>query len=266
MMLDMMEIDSLCDVGGGVGLWVSEFLKIKGDGIGLENVRCLDGDYVKENQLLIPSECFIPTDLENRISMSGRRFDLAMSLEVAEHLSPERADSFVEDLVNLSDTILFSAAVPGQGGTHHVNEQHMAYWTVKFGEHGYVPFDVIRPEIQDNMDIPFWYRQNIIVFAKKGTKNYDTFSGRANGVLVHTVNDELYGRYTSLCTELEKENASLRETIDQITEENRMYRDTNQSLRDDVDRISQELSMITSGSTYKAYAWLKKHIFSKIKK
>ena len=52
-----------------------------------------------------------------------RRFDLALSLEVAEHLPPECGSEFVQTLTDLSSVILFSAAIPFQGGTDHLNEQ-----------------------------------------------------------------------------------------------------------------------------------------------
>lgn len=81
----------------------------------------MDGDYVPNEMLFISSKAFIPTDLSKRILIK-KRFDIVSTLEVAEHLPKERGESFVEDLTRLSDVILFSAAIPGQGGTNHVNE------------------------------------------------------------------------------------------------------------------------------------------------
>ena len=66
----------------------------------------------------------------------GRRFDLVNCLEVAEHLDASRADSFVDDLCALGDVVVFSAAIPGQGGTHHVNEQFQSYWQERFRRNG----------------------------------------------------------------------------------------------------------------------------------
>ena len=168
------DIESVCDVGGGAGVWIGNFLKIKG--VKEEDdadVLCIDGDYIKEDMLQMPSKYFRTANLEERIDLEGRRFDLAMTLEVAEHLSPKRADSFVEDLTRLSDVVLFSAAIEGQGGIHHVNEQYMPYWVEKFGNHGYRPFDLIRPEIQFCTDIPWYYRQNMIVFVNEKSEYYD---------------------------------------------------------------------------------------------
>jgi hypothetical protein len=94
-----------------------------------------------------------------------------MSLETAEHLEPESAEAFVECLTCLSNIVLFSAAVPGQGGTGHINEQWTAYWVKLFADRGYVGADVIRPRIWEDQRIPFWYRQNTILFQERNVDN-----------------------------------------------------------------------------------------------
>ncbi|MBR1646203.1 MAG: methyltransferase domain-containing protein [Selenomonadaceae bacterium] len=150
---------SVVDVGCGVGTWLAVWQKH-----GTE-IYGVDGDYVDRSQLFIDEKFFHPADLENRLKLK-RRFDLAMSLEVAEHLSPERADSFVEDLTRLSDLILFSAAIPAQGGTNHVNEQWPSYWAQKFLQFGYIGIDCLRPKIWTNDAIEISRRQNIFIYAK----------------------------------------------------------------------------------------------------
>ncbi len=270
-MLELMEIDSLCDIGGGVGLWTSGFIELKGEKANLDAIRCLDGTYIDESQLLIPRECFIPTDLEGEISLPGRRFDLVVSLEVAEHLSPERADSFVKDITELGDTVMFSAAVPGQGGTNHINEQYMGYWTDRFARYGYDPFDIVRPRIQDNPDVPFWYRQNIIVFAKKGTRWHTVFSEMVNAPMLHAISEDLYGRTlgymqtfenerdearvdnSNLCSRIE---ASDREISELRAIEERLNREVSELYRN-VSDLSGELDMIKSRRTYKMGAWIR---------
>ena len=151
---------SVVDIGCGVGTWLAVWHKNLG-----ADVYGLDGDYVDRAQLFINEKDFRPANLEERITLE-RRFDLAMTLEVAEHLSPARADSFVEDLTKLSDVILFSAAIPAQGGTNHVNEQWQSYWAQKFSRFGYVAIDCIRPEIWNDQDIAWWYRQNMILYVR----------------------------------------------------------------------------------------------------
>lgn len=151
---------TVVDVGCGVGTWLAVWQKNFG-----AEVYGIDGDYVDRSQLFIDAENFHPANLEERITLN-RRFDLVMTLEVAEHLTPARADSFVEDLTRLSDVILFSAAIPAQGGTNHVNEQWQSYWAQKFLRLGYVVVDCIRPQIWTRDDVDFCYTQNILLYAK----------------------------------------------------------------------------------------------------
>lgn len=90
---------------------------------------------------------------------SDRLFDLVMSLEVAEHLDAKYAETFVDSLTNFGPVILFSAAVPFQGGEHHVNEQWPSYWEELFAKKGYVAVDAIRKHIWQNPEVEWWYAQ-----------------------------------------------------------------------------------------------------------
>ncbi len=152
---------SIVDVGCGVGTWLAASVEL-----GVSDIVGLDGDYVDKSQLQIPAESFRPVDLTESPEQ-GRRFDLAMTLEVAEHLPPEAADGFVEFLVSLSDCVLFSAAVPGQGGVDHLNEQWPSYWAQRFLNHGYVALDPIRPMVWQNPNVERFYSQNAFLYIKK---------------------------------------------------------------------------------------------------
>ena len=151
---------SVVDIGCGIGSWIAMWKKLFG-----AKVCGIDGDYVDHTQLLIDEEEFYPANLEGGWTESlDKKFDLVESLEVAEHLSPSRADSFVEDLTKLGDVILFSAAIVGQGGTNHVNEQMQSYWAKKFLRLGYVGVDCIRPKVWDSAYLPPWRKQNTIIY------------------------------------------------------------------------------------------------------
>lgn len=153
-------VGSAIDVGCGVGTWLS-VLQEKG----IEDVFGVDGPWVDQHYLQIPKEKFLKQDLNN-LKLPQRKFDLAISLEVAEHLSPEKASFFVEQLSYTSDIILFSAAVPFQGGNQHKNEQWPGYWCGLFKKFDFEVRDVIRPIIWDDKDIPVWYRQNSLLFVR----------------------------------------------------------------------------------------------------
>ncbi len=150
---------SVLDVGCGTGAFLKTFADC-----GIEDLLGVDGDYVSRDQLLVEPDRFIGHDLARPLDL-GRSFDLVISLEVAEHLPEAHAEQFVENLCRHGSAILFSAAVPQQGGRNHVNEQWPSYWAEKFARRGMQALDVIRPIIWNDRDIECWYRQNCIIFA-----------------------------------------------------------------------------------------------------
>jgi SAM-dependent methyltransferase len=150
---------SVLDVGCGVGTWLAEWA-----GQGVDDIIGVDGDYVDPTALRIPADSFLSRDLERPLDL-GRRFDLVSTLEVAEHISPAHSSDFIESLVRHGDVVLFSAAIPGQGGTNHINEQWPSYWADLFAAHHYQPIDAIRSVIWQDSEVSFWYRQNMLIFA-----------------------------------------------------------------------------------------------------
>ena len=151
---------SVVDVGCGQGAWLETFARQ-----GVTDFFGVDGDYVLGSGLLIPSDKFRPADLSKPLHLP-RTFDLAVSLEVAEHLPPEAAEAFVESLTALAPYVLFSAAIPGQGGTDHLNEQWPDYWAGLFERRGFLPMDCIRPKLWDSPQVSFWYAQNTILYVR----------------------------------------------------------------------------------------------------
>ena len=153
---------SVVDVGCATGAWLSAFLEH-----GVKTIVGLDGTYVDSTALLIPSQCFMATDLTKPFSLPNQ-YDLALSLEVAEHLSANSAQGFVRSLCQLAPVILFSAALPGQGGVHHVNEQWPEYWRALFAEHDFRMFDPFRPILWLDGRVASHYRQNMFLFIQNG--------------------------------------------------------------------------------------------------
>jgi len=148
---------SLIDVGCGSGSWVRTAKEL-----GATRAVGIDGNYVESSTLVIPAGDFVAHDLSQPLP-HFERFDLALNLEVAEHLPEERADSLIADLCQLSDVVLFSAAIPGQGGVNHVNEQWPSYWVERFDRHGYTCIDLVRPQVWEDPTVEIWYRQNTFV-------------------------------------------------------------------------------------------------------
>ena len=158
-LLPEIRIGSLLDVGAGHGAWAAEWLAA-----GVKTVLAVDGDYVRRDQLAVPKKNFRAHDLATPLDLK-KRFDLVQTLEVAEHLPDAKADLFVDNLTRHGDVILFSAAVPHQGGEHHVNEQPPEYWRKKFAARGYQAFDFLRPRLRDRTEVMPWYRFNSYIYA-----------------------------------------------------------------------------------------------------
>ena len=156
-----LKAESVADFGCGRGAWLAEWQVV-----GVGDVCGLDGDYVDRTQLAIPEIAFRPVDLTKPQDL-GRRFDLAQSLEVGEHLPESAAETLVASMCGHADRIVFSAAVRGQGGEFHVNEQPLSFWQDLFATHGYTAFDCIRPALAQNRTVEPWYRYNAVFYANE---------------------------------------------------------------------------------------------------
>lgn len=166
--VELLHPSTVLDIGCGLGGWLAEFIKAGC------RVRGVDGSHVEQTCMKIPEDAFIAENLEHcardrRIpGLDGQRFSLCISLEVAEHIAPRFADAFLQLLTEYSDYVLFSAAIPHQGGTHHVNEQWPDYWITRFAAMDYTVHDILRPRIWEDQAIEPWYRQNTMLFVKNG--------------------------------------------------------------------------------------------------
>lgn len=200
LVLSLFPIRSVLDVGCGAGSWLSEFVRN-----GIIDYEGVDGSYLPTSVLQIPLDHFRTVDLAS-VGDFGRRFDLVCCLEVAEHLPKRNAESLVAALVRAAPIVLFSAAVPGQGGTHHVNEQWQSYWANLFSQRAYVCVDCIRPKIFYDEHVEWWYRQNALIFCEQGriSENVNVEStrymiDRAHPRLVEKLVRERETRYKECC-------------------------------------------------------------------
>jgi SAM-dependent methyltransferase len=150
------------DVGCGTGSWLATFRAA-----GANEVLGVDGPWVQRESLAIDPSDFREFDLSAGYFSHDERFDLIVSLEVAEHLPETAADGFVGSLCGLGPAVLFSAAAPLQGGINHVNERWPEYWAELFARRGYVPVDCIPPLIWDVEEIEPFYRQNVLLYVEK---------------------------------------------------------------------------------------------------
>ena len=151
---------SLLDVGCGTGTWLKAALEL-----GTPAVFGIDGIELPDQQFLASKSSFKKVDLSAAWDL-GRRFDLAMCLEVAEHLPAHAAELLVKSLTSHADKIIFAAACPGQEGQGHINCQWPAYWQAWFNEYGFRCEDSLRWRIWEEGKVEPWYRQNLFMATK----------------------------------------------------------------------------------------------------
>ncbi|MGZ3272450.1 MAG: class I SAM-dependent methyltransferase [Caulobacteraceae bacterium] len=157
--IDAIRPESVLDVGCGKGTWAAEFARCGVDAYGI------DGPWAEANTR-IPGRLitydFGAATGEVAPALPKARFDLVTTFEFLEHIDGSKARDLVRFLTSLSDVVIAGAAIPDQGGAHHVNEQWPAYWRDLFAEQGFVAYDFLRPAIWGNTQVEPWYAQNSI--------------------------------------------------------------------------------------------------------
>jgi glycosyltransferase involved in cell wall biosynthesis/SAM-dependent methyltransferase len=168
-----LDLRTVLDLGCGTGTW----LRVLQSG-GRRQVFGVDIEVVDPADLEVDPDLILTADVGRKLDLH-QRYDLVVCLEVAEHIDAQFADTVVDNCVRHADLVLFSAALPGQQGFNHVNEQPPRYWAERFQRHGYIVLDLIRPLIWDDPQIPVWYRQNMLLFAKDGSSQLDALHAKA---------------------------------------------------------------------------------------
>jgi len=159
-LMELLAPRSVVDVGCGTGSWLKVFQEH-----GVEDVLGLDSVAVEPSLLEIEPDRFLTADLRDGIQLD-RRFDLALCQEVAQYVPAESGERLVADLAGLAPAVLFSSAIPGQGG-EGINPQWPSYWAGLFERSAYACIDCVRPRIWEARGVAVWYAQNTLLFADR---------------------------------------------------------------------------------------------------
>jgi len=187
LVLEHVPARAVVDLGCGIGTWLSVFRRH-----GVAEAVGIDGDWVDRAMLQIPAGDFLPRDLAAPLDI-GRSFDLAISLEVAEHLPESSAPQFVESLTRLAPVVLFSAAIPLQGGVSHLNEQWQGYWAELFRARDYIAIDCVRPPIWNDERVKVIYRQNTLIYCRlSALANYPKLAAAGPATYLSIAHPKLY--------------------------------------------------------------------------
>lgn len=205
-LVKLLKPNSVVDFGCGLGTFLYCFKKE-----GLKQVLGLGGPWVNKELLykyITPVE-FKECNLEEEINLENK-FDLVISLEVAEHLSRKYADIFIKNLIAAGEMIVFSASIPYQEGQNHINEQWLDYWEQKFLDHAYEMHDILRPIFWDNRNIFWWYKQNMVLFTPKESnfKSKQTYN-----VLKNVVHPEFFMHKAKRLEAIENGDAGIRTSL-----------------------------------------------------
>jgi len=158
---ELLQPHRVADIGCGAGTWLAVCREL-----GAKQIFGVDGEWITSSILQIPVETFQAADLCQPLKLPDA-YDLVISVEAAEHLPEARAKSFVSDLVSLGKAVLFSGAIPRQGGDRHINEQWQDYWANLFAQHGYATIDCIRPAVWSDPKVEYWYAQNVLLYVSE---------------------------------------------------------------------------------------------------
>lgn len=235
--------DSIVDIGCGVGSWLAA-----AEEFGVSRLFGVDGDWVSKDQLMSQSIQFENMNFEVS-NTSLPRAELAICVEVAEHISEKNSDNFIRLFCEAADTLIFSAAIPGQGGLGHVNEQPQSYWRKKIEARGFSCHDFFRPRIWDNEDVDVWYRQNLLLFTKDPALS-NVLTQMPVPEITDTVHPHFFSR-KSLSTEdvdllrdaaLAIENSNLEQAYKLMSLAHRL-RPAGKRIKTKVDEYQEKLSM-----------------------
>lgn len=153
---------SVVDIGCGCGAWLAAWAEL-----GATTLVGIDGPWNVQDRMVHPAIRFRQADLEQPLT-GDERFDLAMSIEVVEHLSPAAGEAVVESLTRLADVVVFSAAFSGQGGVNHIHERYHSHWGGLFRARGFRVYDLFRPRVWADERVMPWHRANVFLYLCDG--------------------------------------------------------------------------------------------------
>jgi len=170
---NIFKFQSIVDFGCATGS--SLFYALKQ---GVSDVLGIEGSPEAFSNLLIDKKYIIQHDLREPLKVD-RKYDIALSIEVAEHINKKYTDIYLESMCNSSDLIIFTGATPNQGGKCHINEQSHEWWIQKFREHSFGLDEkmtgLLKRKIKENIKAgkftAFWLVPNIMVFRRERENN-----------------------------------------------------------------------------------------------
>ncbi len=153
------KINSVIDLGCGMAAFAKAFQEN-----GSNEITIIDHPKLDVSKCVVKDNyTFTPCDLDIAIPVV-QKVDLLICTEVLEHIGYNRSLKVLDYIVSCSDIILFSAAIPRQGGLGHINEQRHNFWISEFRKRGFQNFDLFKLDLINNTEVLYWLRQNLFIF------------------------------------------------------------------------------------------------------
>jgi SAM-dependent methyltransferase len=195
--LSLVDVESMVDVGCGPGSWL-----VAAQRLGIPRLTGVEGAWARawfddEAEGLRAYE-LVFANLEDELRLPTS-YDLAICIEVVEHLSPARGESFIADLCRCAPHVLLGAAIPGQQGPNHLNTRWLSYWATSFAAHRFRPIDVVREQVWNDDALLLPVRQNPVLFVRDDC--YERAAARARALpspsigALDLVHPDLYTEY-----------------------------------------------------------------------
>lgn len=144
------------DIGCGPGHFVESMLDVGINAVGIDiDERVVGKPYLFQQDIL--STKFVT--------------DVAICLEVLEHIHEDHAEEVIDKISTMfTDTLIFTAAQPGQGGVGHINCQPKEYWDKLFNQNG-----LYRNTLMEDTLLLYckqgrymgWFYNNLLVYTKR---------------------------------------------------------------------------------------------------
>lgn len=157
--------NKMLDVGCGTGAMVAVARKMGTEAFGVDMHKHINASWIFQHDLTKPfsmAEKNLPSQVP-----------LVVSIEVAEHIPKTKHDVFCDTIANhlmIGGVLVFTSAVPGQGGEEHIGIEHPLYWRTKFHNRGigYRPdMTAALAMLWSNIESPLmWLPPNLQVFKR----------------------------------------------------------------------------------------------------
>jgi len=159
---------SVIDWGCGCGYLLEKLLMN-----GITDIHGIEGS--KEVVPFIPESLIPFINIADVLLCDSAGYDLAISIEVGEHLKEKDSAKFVNNICNSADKyIWWSAAQIGQNGTGHINCRPLSWWEKVFEEVGLfepdweLTYQIKQEMLKNNLLVLGynWLHSNLIIWRK----------------------------------------------------------------------------------------------------